>query len=221
MTWIKLDDGFTEHPKILNAGRDAGWLYLAGLCYASRQLTDGVIPCQVLGRLTDLPKPERHAATLVACGLWEVVDGGWKIRSYEDHQRTKAEVDAQRDQARNRKRRQRAKTPDNVTQVSRRDTDDGHATCHADVTPPESETESETETETELELNTSSALSRVTADTLTDDEIEHIAKLNGLTPTEAKAEWVRMIEHITNVGEQVANLAGYWRVWTRNQERTA
>lgn len=95
MTWFKLDDGFADHPKVAEAGSAAAWLYIAGLCYCSRNLTDGVIPAAMVRRLTDLPKPGRLAATLVAVGLWEECAAGynitpgrwWRMYSEEDHRR--------------------------------------------------------------------------------------------------------------------------------------
>ena len=35
MPWVKLDDHFFRHPKVIAAGRDARDLFLAGLCYYS------------------------------------------------------------------------------------------------------------------------------------------------------------------------------------------
>ncbi len=41
MSWIKIDDQFSDHPKIIEAGPLAGWLYVSSLCYCGRYLTDG------------------------------------------------------------------------------------------------------------------------------------------------------------------------------------
>ncbi|MBQ1164844.1 hypothetical protein KBZ21_43465, partial [Streptomyces sp. A73] len=41
-TYVKVHDGLPDHPKIIEAGGEAGWLYICGLAYSSRQLTDGV-----------------------------------------------------------------------------------------------------------------------------------------------------------------------------------
>lgn len=49
--WVKLDDHFVDHPKIVAVGPLAGWLFVAGLCYANRLLTDGFIPQNQVDRL--------------------------------------------------------------------------------------------------------------------------------------------------------------------------
>jgi hypothetical protein len=44
MAWVKVDDHIDEHPKIQRAGPLGLALYVAGLCYCNRNLTDGFIP---------------------------------------------------------------------------------------------------------------------------------------------------------------------------------
>jgi len=36
MAWVRLDDGFPDHPKALQAGPLACWLYVCGIAYANR-----------------------------------------------------------------------------------------------------------------------------------------------------------------------------------------
>lgn len=44
MPWVKVDDHFDEHPKMAAVG-PVGWgVWLAGLAYCNRNLTDGFIP---------------------------------------------------------------------------------------------------------------------------------------------------------------------------------
>lgn len=107
MTWVKLDDTFTDHPKVLAVGDEAAWLYVAGLCHCSRHLTDGFIAEAVLGRLTGLPAPAEMAARLVTHGLWDTTTGGWLVHDYAEHQRTRAEVEAEREKGKQRAARSR------------------------------------------------------------------------------------------------------------------
>lgn len=100
MTWVKLDDNFPSHPKVLEAGDLAAWLYVCGLCYSGNNLTDGFIPDFALPRLTALPKPAGLADRLVKVGLWEVVKGGWQVHDYTKKQRTKERVEREREAAR-------------------------------------------------------------------------------------------------------------------------
>jgi 5-methylcytosine-specific restriction endonuclease McrA len=81
MTWVRLDDQFTDHPKIVQAGPLAGWLFVCGLGYAARYLTDGSIPAAQVRRLADVEDAEPLAARLVAAGLWEPVEGGYQVSS--------------------------------------------------------------------------------------------------------------------------------------------
>src|SRR5689334_2388492 len=53
MGWIKLDDGFIDHPKYLQAGPLAGYLCIAGIAWSNRNRTDGLIPRAQVRRLVD------------------------------------------------------------------------------------------------------------------------------------------------------------------------
>lgn len=44
MTWVRLDDGFVTHPRMVAAGKDGRALFIAGLCYCGKHSTDGRIP---------------------------------------------------------------------------------------------------------------------------------------------------------------------------------
>ena len=107
MTWIKLDDGFPNHPKVHAVGDEAAWLFVAGLCYCSSYLTDGFIPAAALGRLTGQSDPAELVARLVDVGMWEIVPGGWQVRDYTSHQRSKAEVEVEREKGKERAARSR------------------------------------------------------------------------------------------------------------------
>ncbi len=53
MPWVKIDDHFDEHPKMAAVG-PLGWaLWLAGLAYSNRNLTDGFIPWSVARTLVN------------------------------------------------------------------------------------------------------------------------------------------------------------------------
>lgn len=87
MAWVRLDDGFPEHPKVARAGDLAAWLYVCGLTYANRQATDGFIPASIVPRLTGLKNPLVLAKRLVEVDLWERADDdGYRIHDYLDYQ---------------------------------------------------------------------------------------------------------------------------------------
>lgn len=100
MSWLKVDDNFMSHPKVLALGRgasDAITLWLTGAVYASAHLTDGFVPYGVL-RLAPLSAAaaSRAAEALVRVGLWEESAGGWAIHDYLDYNPPKAKVEAAR-----------------------------------------------------------------------------------------------------------------------------
>src|SRR5260221_2780326 len=82
MSWVKLDDRFADHPKVLRAGGDAAWLHVTALCYAAGQLTNGFIPAGVVARLSDRKNPAALAQKLVDVGLWERAEAGYQIHDY-------------------------------------------------------------------------------------------------------------------------------------------
>lgn len=107
MTWVKIDDTVTEHPKCVELSPSAWTLWLHGLAYCSRNLTDGHIPAAMLPRLSGLSSPKKAAGELCEAGLWHKNGEGWEIHDYADHQRTRADIEAERQAARERRARNR------------------------------------------------------------------------------------------------------------------
>lgn len=85
MTWVKLDDHFFMHPKVMACGPSAAWLWVASIGYSNANLTSGYIPSRALPMLsmTTSAKASALAAKLVEARLWEPADGGFKIHDYE------------------------------------------------------------------------------------------------------------------------------------------
>lgn len=102
MTWVKLDDQFPDHPKVIAAGGDAAWLYVAGLCYCQAKLTDGHIPRGIVVRLTDRRHPLVLANQLVKVGLWEEDADGFRVHDFMEYNLDSATVKAKKDANRNR-----------------------------------------------------------------------------------------------------------------------
>lgn len=120
MTWVRIDDGAPHHEKLLRAGPDAAWLWVAALAHANRQTTDGVISTVALAAAYPWRRwtPRRLlelAATLVEVGLWEPRDdGGWYIHDYREYQgqAMREAVRARRDAEAVRKRAWRGRQQD-------------------------------------------------------------------------------------------------------------
>ena len=97
MPWIKLDDSFLTNAKILQAGLEARALYVAGLCYCGKTLSDGAIPAGMvpkLAALADVDDAASAAATLVALGLWHDAPGGFAVHDYLDYNPTRQQAES-------------------------------------------------------------------------------------------------------------------------------
>lgn len=97
MAWVRLDDQFTDHPKLAAAGPVAGWVYVSGLCYAARYLTDGFVPETIALRF-DGSSPE-VLENLVECSLWDRVNGGYLIHDFLEYNPPASKVKAEREAA--------------------------------------------------------------------------------------------------------------------------
>lgn len=123
--WVKVDDNFTEHWKLFEAGRHLGpsgpgrvaAVWLEGICYANRNLTDGFLPRAVVAKFK-LDRRPLDVAVLMALPevrLWEETATGWRIHDYHDHNPTAAEVKAKREADRERKKgRQSTRNPPGI-----------------------------------------------------------------------------------------------------------
>jgi hypothetical protein len=87
MTWVKIDDGMIDHPKIIGVSDRALRLYLFGLCYSARHLTDGFVPAKLAHQYG-----KRYAAELVEADLWDVFAECYEIHDYHDYQPTREKV---------------------------------------------------------------------------------------------------------------------------------
>jgi hypothetical protein len=109
--WFKMDNAFTEHEKFLRAGPHAGYLNIAAIAWANRNLTDGFIPEKQVERLVAWTgcaeqsgsvgdyaelwrdvSAEMLTARLLAVGLWEEVKGGYLVHDYLEWQRSAEEI---------------------------------------------------------------------------------------------------------------------------------
>ena len=94
MPWLKVDDVFTEHPKVLPLSDAAFRVHVHALCYCVRLQTDGLIPSAALRSLRGTP---RLAKQLVDAGCWEAHDGGWLVHDFLNYNVSKADWEAERE----------------------------------------------------------------------------------------------------------------------------
>jgi hypothetical protein len=93
VAWVKLDDKFRVHPKILALSPVAGWLWVCGLSYCNDHLTDGAIPSRGLpGVAPTIKNPLRYVEELVRVGLWTVAETGWLVHDYHQYQPTRSDA---------------------------------------------------------------------------------------------------------------------------------
>jgi hypothetical protein len=83
MSWLKIDDQFPNHPKVVKAGPLAGWLFVCGLAYCGQYLTDGFIPMEQICRLADVANTQELVKKLCHVGLWDKVDDGYQIVGWQ------------------------------------------------------------------------------------------------------------------------------------------
>lgn len=113
MPWVRLDENFPDHPKMVAVGPLGRDLFVSTLCYCNRHLTDGFIPRAQLPLLANyddhllesdatLPgMPEKVtvwqlAEALISVGAWVTVDGGFRVHDYATYQPTRAEIQSER-----------------------------------------------------------------------------------------------------------------------------
>ncbi|MER0121956.1 hypothetical protein ABRP63_11195 [Corynebacterium sp. KPL2623] len=79
MPWFKVDDGFYDHPKVLELDMAARGLWVMAGAYCARHLTDGVITGR---QIRVIGGTQKQAEKLVAAGLWSADDAPPSVRRY-------------------------------------------------------------------------------------------------------------------------------------------
>lgn len=118
MPWVQLDDQIASHPKILKAGPDAAWFWLAAIAFCQNHLTDGHVTLEAVDNMPGFRKrnPRQLADRLVEArkpggehGLFERRGEDYAVHDYLAHQPSKAVVLERRAKAAARKAKERAK----------------------------------------------------------------------------------------------------------------
>lgn len=99
MPWVNLDDQFPSHPKIMPLSDAAFRLHISGICYCNKHLTDGLIGAEAVPTLRPRYRPNM-LAELIDRGLWMAHGDVYEIRDFLDWNRSKADVEAERDRKR-------------------------------------------------------------------------------------------------------------------------
>lgn len=117
--WLKVDDSLIDHPKMLAAGRHLGrrgrarafCVYMAGLMWVNRHLTDGFIPNEAVLTFTidERPCDVAEVLSMADVRLFHRETTGFRIHDYHDFNPEAQKVKAKLAQDRERKRVEREK----------------------------------------------------------------------------------------------------------------
>lgn len=106
MVWFNVDDNLHDHPKARKAGLEAVGLWTVCGSFSSQYLTEGFVPGW---KVEAYRNGLKLAQKLVDAGLWVYaeMDGeqGWRFHQWDQRNRTKAQVEA--DKAANRERQRK------------------------------------------------------------------------------------------------------------------
>lgn len=100
MAWVKIDDGWLNHHKVLTARATGGWaalgVWAGALTWVNQQRTDGFLPKSWVA----LNGADAEIAVLVDAGLLveDAARDGWQFHDYADYQPTRAEIEAKSEQ---------------------------------------------------------------------------------------------------------------------------
>lgn len=147
MSWFKIDDAFWAHPKILMLTPEAIALWVRAGSWCSQQLTDGRVAPHVLPMFLATP----HAIDeLVAADLWhdpsstcddctDIPAVGYLFHDWDEYQRSREEVLADRAANRERQKRARIKAKEKRDRELAESNGSNDSVSHGDrngVTPP-------------------------------------------------------------------------------------
>ncbi|MFD7416828.1 hypothetical protein [Kitasatospora purpeofusca] len=97
MPWVKLDDRFPSHRKVVLLSDKAFRLYVSALCWSSENLTEGRIADRELPVVTRVRGVKAAAKELEEAGLWDREPSGWVIHDYLEYNPDRAKVQAERE----------------------------------------------------------------------------------------------------------------------------
>jgi hypothetical protein len=113
MSWIRLTDTFPEDDKVDGLSDRAFRMFVTGLCYCGRNLTDGYLTKKAIGTVAaSSGVPKRSISTVVSeletVGLWHRYAHGYWTPKYLDYNPSAEQVRADRAKAKSRMRRIRS-----------------------------------------------------------------------------------------------------------------
>lgn len=114
VTWVKLDDGFPDHDKVRKLSDAAFRSYVTALCFSARARLDGRVPSERVKQWVGTPK---RVEELVAARLLDRDEAGeLTIHDFLKFNPSKAQIDAEREAAK--ERMQRLRSPEHPSNGS-------------------------------------------------------------------------------------------------------
>jgi hypothetical protein len=98
----QVDMAMVGSPVMRRLPRGSRYLYIEALACSRLYLTDGTIPKDALGQMTDEPDPTTAAGQLLLAGLWTDEGDHWQIVGWAESQMTAAQVAIKRSGAKKR-----------------------------------------------------------------------------------------------------------------------
>lgn len=138
MPWVKLDDGFADHPKLLALSADLRWKHLSAMCWSAKHATNGLITRRIASQLG---LRSLGISKLIESQLWDINDAdSWLIHDWNVYNPDAESAKQDRDDwetkrlqfranERDRKRLERQRKKEAMSQDSSRDS-------HGTVTGP-------------------------------------------------------------------------------------
>jgi hypothetical protein len=221
MPWVRIDDQFADHPKIVAAGPLASWLYICGLTYASRLLTDGFIPAGQVRKLADVSNAQKLADSLVRVGLWDVAEGGYAIHDYLEYNPSRTKTLATREaraEAGSLGGKQKAsKMLERSQSAASESFKQNSAPSPTRPLPhPQEDTEKPPVAIATTPSGGKRATTRIPEDFAITPELREVAIEAGVPPEQITFETAKWRDHHAAKGDVVKDAAASWRTWMRN-----
>lgn len=99
MTWLRIDDGMPDHPKVRGLTLSAKWAYVVALCYCAQYATDGDLPNDLVSKA--------DMARLVDAGLVDNHGSSLHVHDYLTYNPSRSDIEKRRREDSERKRRGR------------------------------------------------------------------------------------------------------------------
>jgi hypothetical protein len=80
MAWLRIDDGFPEHEKLLSLRRNERWTWIEILAYCARQSNGGRLPASITNHMKYVTKP--FLERCVEVGLLDVENGYFNVHDW-------------------------------------------------------------------------------------------------------------------------------------------